>query len=57
MQFYSVQLRKKVDVPESDVKVVTMKNGKKAAQATAQVDGMTIKLFKILSKEDAQRLG
>jgi len=57
MQFYSVQLRKKVDVSESEVQVITMKNGKKAAQATVVVDGRTIKLFKILSKDDAARLG
>lgn len=53
MKFYNVKTRKLVEVPDSDVTVATMKNGRKAAQAT--VDGM--KLFKILSKEDADRLG
>lgn len=42
-----------VDVPDKDVTPVTMKNGRKAAKAV--MNGM--KLFKILSKEDAARLG
>jgi len=42
-----------IEVPDSEVTVVTMKNGKKAAQAT--FEGM--KLFKIISKEDSVRLG
>lgn len=46
-------MRTTVEVPDSDVKVVTMKNGRKAAQA--EKDG--VKMFKILSKEDAARLG
>ncbi len=53
MQFYNVKLRKMIEVPDSEVTVVTMKNGKKAAQAT--FEGM--KLFKIISKEDSVRLG
>jgi hypothetical protein len=52
LKFYNVKTRQSVDVPDNDVTVVTMKNGKKAAQAVK--DGM--KLFKILSKEDAARL-
>ena len=57
MRFYSVQIREFVEVPDSDVEVFTMKNGKKAARATAKKDGRDLKLFKILSKEDAERLG
>ena len=56
MKFYSVQLRKSVDVDDSQVEVITMKNGRKAARATVTVDGQEVKLFKILSKEDAARL-
>jgi hypothetical protein len=52
LRFYSVQTREFVEVPDSEVEVVTMKNGKKAAKATK--DGK--KLFKILSKDDAARL-
>jgi hypothetical protein len=52
MKFYNVKTRQSVEVNDDQVTVVTMKNGKKAAQA--QVDGT--KLFKILSKEDASRL-
>jgi hypothetical protein len=53
MKFYNVKTRKSVDVADSDVTVVTMKNGRKAAQAV--VDG--VKLFKILGKDDVARLG
>ncbi len=42
-----------VEVPDSEVEVVTMKNSKKAAKAIK--DGM--KLFKIIGNEDAARLG
>jgi hypothetical protein len=52
MKFYNVKTRQSVEISDSEVTVVTMKNGKKAAQAVK--DGM--KLFKILSKEDAKRL-
>ncbi len=52
MKFFNVKTRQTVEVPDSEVKVVTMANGKKAAKAEYQ--GM--KLFKILSKEDAARL-
>lgn len=57
MKFYSVQLRKSLEVDDSKVEVITMKNGRKAARATVNEAGQTIKLFKILSKEDAARLG
>lgn len=52
MKFYNVKTRQAVEVPDSEVTIVTMKNGKKAAQAT---DNGT-KMFKIISKEDAARL-
>lgn len=50
MKFYSVQLREFVEVPDSKVKYVTMKNGRKAARAEIQKNGKTIKLFKIIGK-------
>jgi hypothetical protein len=53
IQFYNVKTRQKVEVPDAQVEVVTMKNGKMAAKA--EQSGM--KLFKILSREDAARLG
>jgi len=53
MKFYNVKTRQSVEVPDNQVTVVTMKNGKKAAKA--EVNGM--KLFKIMSNEDAARLG
>ncbi len=52
MKFYNVKTRQSVDVPDDQVTVVTMKNGRKAAQA--EVGG--VKMFRILSKEDADRL-
>ena len=52
MMFYNVKTRTKVEVPDSEVTVVTMKNGRKAAKAMK--DGM--KLFKIMSADDAKRL-
>jgi hypothetical protein len=52
LRFYNVKTRQFVEVPDSQVEVVTMKNGKKAAKA--QSNGM--KLFKILGKDDAVRL-
>ena len=52
MKFYNVKTRQAVDVPDDQVTVVTMKNGKKAAKA--EVNGT--KLFKILSNDDAARL-
>lgn len=53
MKFFNVKTRESVEVPDEQVKVVTMKNGRKAAQA--EVNG--VKMFKILSREDASRLG
>lgn len=52
MKFYNVKTRQSVDVPDGEVTVVTMKNGKMAAKAS--YNGTN--LFKILSKEDAARL-
>jgi hypothetical protein len=52
LKFYNVKIRQFVEVPDDQVTVITMKNGKKAAKA--EYNGM--KLFKILSKDDAARL-
>ena len=56
VKFYSVQIKEHVEVDESEVEVVTMENGRKAAKAEIEKDGKTLKLFKFLSEEDAQRL-
>ncbi len=56
MRFYSVQIREFIEIPDDQVEIVTMKNGKKAAQASIDKDGKTLKLFKIISKEDGERL-
>ena len=52
MKFYNVKTRQSVEIPDNQVTVVTMKNGKKAAKAESN----GTKLFKILSNEDAARL-
>jgi len=52
IKFYSVKLRKNLEVDAKDVTLMTMKNGRKAA--TANFEGN--KLYKILSKEDAAKL-
>lgn len=58
MQFYSVQIKEKVEVPDSEVEIVTMeKNGRKAAKATVMHDGKELKLFKFLSDEAAAAFG
>ena len=56
MKFYNVKLKKSVEVDESNVEVITLKNGRPAAKATVTIDGDTHKLFKILSKDEANRL-
>ena len=56
VKFYSVQIKDHVEVDESEVEVVTMENGRKAAKAEVERDGKTLKLFKFLSDEDAARL-
>ena len=52
LKFYNVKTRQSVEIPDNQVTVITMKNGKKAAQAESN----SVKLFKILSKDDAARL-
>jgi hypothetical protein len=56
MKFYSVQLKENVEVADKDLEVVTMKNGRKAARATIEKGGQTLKLFRILGKADIEKL-
>ena len=56
MKFYNVKLRKSIEVNESDVELVTMKNGRPAARASVTIDGETHKMFKILGKAEAEKL-
>jgi len=42
-------------VPDDQVEVVTMKNGKKAARATVDREGKTLKLFKFLPAGDTPK--
>ncbi len=55
MTFYSVQIKESIDVPDDQVEVVTMKNGKKAARATVDREGKTLKLFKFLPAGDTPK--
>ena len=52
IQFYNLKTKEKVEIPDSEVEVVTMENGRHAAQAMQ--DGT--KLFKFISEEEANRL-
>lgn len=52
MKFYNVKTKQSVEVPDSQVTVVELKNGRLAAEAI--VDG--VKLFRILGKDDVARL-
>lgn len=56
VKFYSVQIKDYLEVDESEVEVVTMENGRKAAKTEVERDGKTLKLFKFLSAEDAAQL-
>ncbi len=46
MQFYSVQAKETIEVPDEQVERTTMANGRPAARATITRDGKTLKLFK-----------
>ncbi len=48
MQFYSLQTKETIEVPDDKVEVITMANGRPAARATLERDGKTLKLFKFL---------
>ena len=56
MEFYNVKLKKKVEVDEENIEIITMKNGRPAAKAEVTIDGETHKMFKILSKEEAAKV-
>ncbi len=53
MEFYSVQLHEKIEVPDTDVDITTAENGRRQARATVQRDGKAIRLFKFLPNVDA----
>ncbi len=48
MQFYNLQTKATIDVPDEQVERTTMANGRPAARATIERDGKTLKLFKFL---------
>ena len=52
IQFYNLKTKEKVEIPDSQVEIITMENGRKAAKAEAN----GTKLFKFLSKADAEKL-
>ena len=54
IKFYSVKLRKSVEIDASKVKKVILKNGRPAAEAVDPSTGT--KMFKILSAADAAML-
>ncbi|PIZ45793.1 hypothetical protein CO180_00250 [candidate division WWE3 bacterium CG_4_9_14_3_um_filter_41_6] len=56
MQFYSVQLKDRVEVPEDQITIVTMGNGRKSARAEVTKDGKVLKLIQFLSETTAAEL-
>jgi len=48
MQFYSLQTKATIEVPDEQVEHTTMANGRPAARATIERDGKILKLFKFL---------
>lgn len=54
IKFYSVKSRKTFEINISEVKTVTLSNGRPAAEA---IDPDGYKMFKILSSSDAALLG
>jgi len=54
IKFYSLKTKKFVVVDSSKVKIVTIKNGRKAAEAVDPETG--VKLFKFLSAEELKKL-
>jgi len=52
IQFYNLKTKEKVEIPESEIEIVTMENGRKAAKAVYN----GTKLFKFLSKADSEKL-
>ena len=55
MKFYNVKLKKSVDVDDKDIEVITMKNGRPAARAEVTIEGEKHRMFKILSKAEAEQ--
>jgi len=53
MQFYSLQTKETIEVPDAQVERTTMANGRPAARATIERDGKTLKLFKFLPADAA----
>ncbi len=53
MQFYSLQTKETIEVPDEQVERTTMANGRPAARATIERDGKTLKLFKFLPNDAA----
>jgi len=53
VQFYSLQTKATIDVPDEQVERTTMANGRPAARATIERDGKTLKLFKFLPADAA----
>jgi len=53
MQFYSLQTKATIEVPDEQVERTTMANGRPAARATIERNGKTLKLFKFLPNDAA----
>jgi len=54
VKFYSLKTKKYVVIDKSKISIVTLKNGRKAAQAVDPESG--VKLFKFLSEKELKEL-
>lgn len=55
LQAYSVKLKRKVDIAEGSMELVTMKNGRHAVKGVAAEDA-SINVFRILSKAEVDEV-
>ena len=55
LQAYSVKLKRKVDIAEDSMELVTMKNGRHAVRGVA-VEDRSIKVFRILGNAEIEEV-
>ena len=56
ISFYSLKLKRKIMVNAQDITLVHLPNGRPAARATAEYEGDTYRLYKILKDKEAEIL-
>ena len=56
ISFYSLKLKRKIMVNAQDITLVHLPNGRPAARATAEYEGNTYRLYKLLKDKEAEIL-